>query len=515
MKLRTKLYSTALASLAVAGGFLTSCEDDCVDCKCNMQVYDIVDAYDTENPLPNLRFDRTVIIRGEGLGSANRVEMIASDGTVDTTLYLRPTLVTNNAIILKMEGRKSTINTSALKIYSKVCQEPLAMTIECSGDPSIKGFFSEFVPAGGTLRIAGDYFYGTEAAPLQVLFEDESGNRIPGAIVGNTKTNIDVIVPAEAKKGSQVWVKTPIGETSANVLLNDESKVFLNFDGNCTAGAGRYGAVKDGAYTAGATNTYELGSVPAWTGNYGALTNHDNWSWNDYNTLSVEGQERNMENPEWGQRNLLDFSTDPASLPAYDYSNNNYVLKFEVFVPEDKPINHAFIFAFSEWGAEDEDGEHYNATTFYCWNYLANGGTNVLPAAVVVFDRNVVTVDADDQPACSEGGAKGFHTGGQWMTVAVPLTSTYFHVACQASGLFNKLASRKSPGHLEAKDFYNLWIFPDPNDRAEVTTNYFIAFDNFRIVEENGSGLLLGLYGQGTRDGNPAAKNDWFGMAGK
>ena len=192
MNFRHKLLSTALASFAVAGGFLTSCEDDCVDCKCNMKVTDIVDAYDTENPLPNLRFDRTVIIRGEGLGSANRIEMINSDGSVDTTLYLRPTLVTDNAIIIKLQGRKSTINTSALKIYSKVCQEPLAMTIECSGDPSIKGFLSEFVPVGGTLRIAGDFFYGTEAAPLEVLFEDESGNRIPGTITSNTKTNINI-----------------------------------------------------------------------------------------------------------------------------------------------------------------------------------------------------------------------------------------------------------------------------------------------------------------------------------
>lgn len=513
MKLKNRLFSTALASLAVAGGFLTSCEDDCVDCKCNMQVNDIVDAYDTENALPDLRYDRTVIIRGEGLGSASYIEMINPDGSVDTTLYLKPTLVTNNAIIVKIKGSQTAIAAKELRIYSKTCKEPLALEMNCSGDPSIKGFLSEFVPLGGTLRIAGDYFYGTDEQPLEVSFEDANGERVKGVIVSNTKNTIDVNVPWEVRNGSPVWVKTPISEVQAQVLLNDYSKVFLSFDDNCTAGGGRYGAVKDGAYTPNAAQTYDLSKVPAGTGNYGALTDHKNWVWEDYNTLSIEGTERNEENADWGQKNLLDFSTNPGTLPAYDYANNNYVLKFEVFVPEDKPINHGFIFAFSMWGAES--GEEYVGGDFYCWNYLIKGDPDALPAAVVLFDRNTVTVDADDQPSCSEGGAKGFHTGGQWMTVAVPLTSTYFHVACQASGVFAKLADRKSDGHLEAKDFYNLWIFPDPNDRAEVTKDYFIAFDNFRIVEENGSGLVLGLYGQGTRDGNPAAKNDWFGMAGK
>lgn len=513
MKLRNRLFSTALASLAVAGGFLTSCEDDCVDCKCNMQVTDVVDAYDTDNALTSLRFDRTVIIRGEGLGSASYIEMIDGDGNVDTTLYLRPTYVTNNAIIVKLQGRASTINSSELRVYSKSCKEPLSLVMECSGDPAIKGFFSEFVPLGGTLEIAGDYFYGTDSNPLEVFFEDENGDRHKGDIVESTKTSIKVNIPYETKNGSRVWVKTPIGEVQANVLLNDDSKVFLNFEEGCTAGGGRYGAVKDGAYMSGATQSFPLSEVPAGTGNYGALTNNDGWSWQDYNTLSVECNERIEENSNWGTKNLLDFSTDQNTLPAYDYNNNNYVLKFEVFVPANKPINHGFIFAFSELGAES--GESYCGGSFYCWNYLVKADEDALPAAIVLFDRNTVTVDADNQPSVSTGGAKGFTTDGKWMTVALPLTSEYFHVACHASGIFAKLADRKSSGDLEATDFYNLWIFPDPNDGTHVTKDYFIAFDNFRIVEENGSGLVLGLYGQGTRDGNPATKNDWFGMAKK
>ncbi|MCQ2193638.1 MAG: glycan-binding surface protein [Paludibacteraceae bacterium] len=513
MKLRNRLFSTALASLAVAGGFLTSCEDDCVDCKSNMQVYDVVDAYDTETPLQSLRFDRTVIIRGEGLGAASHIEMVDGDGNVDTTLNLRPTMVTDKAIIVKLQGRASTINASELRIYSKTSRDPYVLAMECSGDPKINGLLSEFVAKGEILTIGGDFFYGTADKPLEVIFEGENGEEVKGVIKNNTKNLIEVAVPFEVKDGSTVRVKTPISETTASVLLNDYSKVFLSFDEGCTAGGGRTGAVVDGQWVSGAAQTYDLSLVPKGTGNYGVLSNHDNWDWKDYNTISIECNERQLENPEWGNRNLLNFSTGEG--PAYDYASNNYVLKFEIFVPTEMPINHGFIFGFSEQGTENEDGDHYNGATFYLWDFLAGGDADAVPAAVVCFDRNTVTTDADEQPAVSDGGKKDFSTNGKWMTVALPLTSTYFHVACQASGLYNKLEGRKSLGHLEAKDFYNLWIFPDPNDRKEVTKEYFIAFDNFRIVEENGSGMVLGLYGQGTTNGFPVTKNDWFGMSGK
>lgn len=495
--------------MAVAGGFLTSCEDDCVDCKCEMRIDAVIDSYNNQE-MPTLRFDKTVIFKGEGLGGVTHVDLIDGDGNVDTTLYLRPTFVTNNAIIVKIEGRANTLNLSEFKFYSKQCKEPYAFEIECAGDPVVKGFFSEFVPNGKLLKIAGDFFYENDETPLEVTFENGDNERIKGSIESYTKSSINVIVPEGTKEGSKVWVKTPISETEAKVKLNDKSRVFLDFD-NLKAGEGMYGSVKDGQWSDGATQTTELDKVPTGMGNFGAMTFPGGWDWNDWNTLSMDGSTRNLDDPTWGKKNLLSMSEE---VPAYDYANNNYVLKFEVFVPEDKPINHGFIVAFSEWEAEDNCGDHYNGTDFYCWNYLQAGDETALPGAVMMFDRNTVTVDAEGQPSVSVGGEKTFSTNGEWMTVALPLTSKYFHVACAASGLFNTVAGRSSMGHLEAKDFYNMWIFPNPNGGAGETKDYFIAFDNFRIVEENGSGMLLGLFGQGTTDGAAAAKNDWFNMGG-
>jgi len=53
-----------------------------------------------------------------------------------------------------------------------------------------------------------------------------------------------------------------------------------------------------------------------------------------------------------------------------------------------------------------------------------------------------------------------------------------------------------------------MWISPESNGMPQ--EEFFIAFDNFRIVKDDGSGLIPGLYGTGTTMGLPSVKRDFF-----
>ncbi|HOI27423.1 MAG TPA: glycan-binding surface protein [Paludibacteraceae bacterium] len=510
MSLKHKLFSVTLASMIVMGGFLASCEDECVDCDCNMVVSDVISPEDAnETSLQVVNFDKAIIIRGENLSKANRVVVVDEAGN-ESPIELKPAFVTDRAIIVKLEGITAE-KINAIRIYSKSCG---ANFVEYKIDgyplPVVNGFYCEFVPDGGELQIAGNYFYGEVKVRFDVKEGDQIVQKEVTAKEGSTSKILKVTVPEGTSDGSMVTVITGAGSTTSKAKLRDRSQIFLDFDNIMPSG---YSGALDpatGTYKAGVTGI-ELPT--GCDGKFGALVDGHSWSWSTTNTLAFE--HANCV-PEWGEdKCLLDLSTTLGQID-YKYDANDYLLKFEVYVPADMPLKNWFDLAFYQYGSEDNsDGDFYNGGGFAPWEYMDGKSTASLPAARIVLGDFTVTFEGGDQlNSVPKGIMKGqsdatvgFSTSG-WRTIAIPLTSEFFQFSPQAKSIETSITEGKSMGSLSAKDFFNMWISPESNGMPQ--DKYFVAFDNFRIVKDDGSGLIPGLYGTGTTDGSPSSKRDLF-----
>lgn len=506
MNLKHKFFSVALASMICMGGFLVSCEDDCVDCDCNMVITDVISPTDaSESPLTAVKFDNAIILRGENLANANRVVLVDEAGN-EIAMEVKPAFVTDRAIIVKLDDI-TVEKTVAIRIYSKTCGANYAeLKIDGYPAPVINGFYNEFTPDGGELRIAGNYYYGD----VKVTFDLENGEKKEVGVTSNTAKELSVTVPAGVAEGSLVTVTTTAGSVTSKVKLRDRSQIFLDFDNIMPSG---YSGALDpatGTYKAGVTGI-ELPT--GCDGKFGALVDGHSWSWSTTNTLAFE--HANCV-PEWGEdKCLLDLSTTLGQID-YKYDANDYLLKFEVYVPADMPLKNWFDLAFYQYGSEDNsDGDFYNGGGFAPWDYMDGKSTASLPAARIVLGDFTVTFEGGDQlNSVPKGIMKGqsdatvgFSTSG-WRTIAIPLTSEFFQFSPQAKSIETSITEGKSMGSLSAKDFFNMWISPESNGMPQ--DKYFVAFDNFRIVKDDGSGLIPGLYGTGTTDGSPSSKRDLF-----
>lgn len=508
MKSRNKLITAAIIAM-MSSAMFTSCEDECVDCKNNMRVDAVYSTSDaTQTPVKAVKFDDAIIIYGDGLSSVNRVSVYQGD--VEKFLTLNPTNVTNSAIIVKLEDIE-TESIDGIKLYSRTNpDQPFVYEIKGYPDPIVNAFYCEFVPNGQVLKIGGNYLYGEPNSTLTAVTYDADGNTINAEVKSSDGKVMEIVLPAGTADGSVVTVTSASGSSvTSKCKIRDKSQVFLNFD-DLTNQLGRRGAIdyETKEYNSNIKPTFNgVKNIPVISGNFAALANHSGWDWQDWNTLSFDMASTNREG--WDEnKNLLDLTN---SSPEYNYENNDYLLKFEVYVPEEKPLTEEFIIAFSEYGADSGDGTHYNGETFYCWNYLAGGDPDALPNGNLAFAPYTVKIsqEPNDKGMPNREPSKGFTTNG-WRTVAIPLTKDYFHYAAMISGMWNVPGGCSSEGKLEAKDFANMWIFPNPNsgnytDGSSVnTSDYFIAFDNFRIEKGTGCGLVLGQYGTGTVDGTPS-----------
>lgn len=190
MNLKHKFFSVALASMICMGGFFASCEDDCADCDCNMVLTDVISPTDaTESPLSVVKFDNAIILRGENLGNANRVVLVDEKDN-EIALELKPAFVTNRAVIVKLDDIQVE-KTVAIRIYSRSCGANYAeIKIDGYPAPVINGFYNEFTPDGGELRIAGNYYYGD----VKVTFDLTNGEKKEVDVNSNTSKVINVTV---------------------------------------------------------------------------------------------------------------------------------------------------------------------------------------------------------------------------------------------------------------------------------------------------------------------------------
>lgn len=516
-------FFASVASLALGlAGFFSSCEDKCVGCQCDSFVVDyVVNADSMDAPLSQLDAKTTVVIVGSGLSTANGVYLVDADN-VPYSVYLNPTFVTDNAIVVTLDCAANNVRTERLLVTSSTGCERFVELAKPVPAPSIKMFYSEFVPDGDTLRIAGNAFLSVPGDELKVYFYDKDDNKISANYqITHDNCELLVVVPQGVADSKPVTISNKFGECTSSMLFRDSRNIFLDFDKTYARKTDEkgvsmvYGSIDSFAYdwcpeVKGAADytIYEdmlekMGGFPAPCSNY-------------YQAITSTGMGYNFT-----ERDMIYYTPFSSQVPKVNFLGDfagedleNLVLKFEVYVPSQIPLAAWFYIVFTAYGSEDEGAnckaaynhgncaffsrdlthvERFDEETYTC---------NVRGAGVPAAWLNMASFAVDDS---KENPTivldKPFDTGNRWMTVAIPLKSSVFRYDPKSYSLTTN-DNFISCGHLEKdRDFGNFFIHTDAGgSQNEVEASkhlqnkFFVAFDNFRIVPEDGGGVRFTKY---------------------
>jgi len=390
-------------------------------------------------------------------------------------------------------------------------------------------FYCEFVPAGGTLRIKGNYFI----AP-KVYFYGDDGELYDGTVdtqKSNTK-EIYVTVPAQAGYSMPIVVENGSGRSESRIIFRDRRNMIVDFDEYRGFGGWLrdweeegfpFPTFRDNSGDDGyppsvyCPNEYLIGNDEA---NRDAFPQGCDGKYNLLNTWS----DNNWQEPGRIQFHIKDNPSSPnprrddplqsKSLmgPFNEFDPRGMVLKFEVYVPKQYPINGAWLYVYFPPAGGDE------------WD--SNSGWGLLSPEVSPVEKQVslgfwcpfvADINKTDEPWKWEFGDKckePFHTNDTWMTVAVPLSKVLFHgwVASPGANLHKGDTGNPygdwtdagnpslSPNTVLSQDPTKalgdmIVQYPTWSGKGNQSGKFMLFVDNFRLVPEDGGGAV---YGRGT-----------------
>lgn len=208
--------------------------------------------------------------------------------------------------------------------------------------PLVSSMLCEYVPAGETAVINGNYFIDDPSSPLKVLF--------PGNIQGEVKkvelTRIEVVVPEGTSTG-QISVKSIYGSTRSSFYFRDDRNFILDWDVLNAAGGWR----------AGNTGNSDPTGI---NGNYvrfkGEMAGASGTTWDE------DGMSFNL----WGTAN------GRPNVPFYDGDLGGATLKFEIYVVK-KWTAGALQMIFTRWSTTGTNKYIGNEELFTPPNDLPRG----------------------------------------------------------------------------------------------------------------------------------------------
>jgi len=205
-----------LFSIAVSIGGFSSCKSD-----------------SDSGGEPRIRYVRTTdpaasdsLLVGAGQGSliaivGENLKNVKEIWFNDKQALLIPTYITNTSVLVSVPSEIPTDITNKLKmVFSSggILEHDFKLEIS---KPVVNSMLSEYVLAGGTAVINGNYFY----EPLTVMFAGGA----QGEILKLEDGRIEVLVPEGAQPG-QITVKTNFGETKSDFWFRDNRNIFISSD---------------------------------------------------------------------------------------------------------------------------------------------------------------------------------------------------------------------------------------------------------------------------------------------
>lgn len=226
-----KTLKYILLLLMVLGcGFFTSCKDEEV-AYAPLSVTKISSVVDRETAITMAGLSQCVIIQGTGLDAVDFISI--NSVPVDLkNAFLTPTELTFPIprVIPESLNNKVIIGAGDTKM-----EYPLEVFIP---DLRVDGMFNEFVAAGDTMRIIGDFFdlYEITAESGQLLFGDKELD-----IARAVQDTLFFVLPDDAVAGTKIKLISPVcGERLVPGRYHDRGYMMCDYDPYTGWGGGQY-----------------------------------------------------------------------------------------------------------------------------------------------------------------------------------------------------------------------------------------------------------------------------------
>lgn len=238
-----------------------------------------------------------IVLMGENLQNVNQVWFNDQPATVNTNL------VTSTAIIVTVPNVIPGIVTNQIRLITASKKDTLKVPFNVKVPaPQLDAMACEYVPAGGTATIQGNFFIDDPGSPLKVIFP---GN-VEGTVTSVTIHEVKVTVPPGAGVGP-LQIKSIYGSGRSSFYFRDDRNIILDFDTKTAAGGWRSGVLANSDPDPISGNYVKFSGTM--TGKAGDTWNEDAFSF-DY----------------WPA------ATGQPDLPIYSGDIANAVIKFECYV---------------------------------------------------------------------------------------------------------------------------------------------------------------------------------------
>lgn len=208
-----------LLCMAIAGaGIFVSCSDEDLPNggEPRVRYVRVTDPDAADSLLVAAGQGQMIAIMGENLGTARELWIN------DQRAVLNPSFITNTTIITRVPSQIPGEITNEMTIIfddNSTLVHNFAVDIS---EPVISYMKSEYVPAGGTAVIHGNFFY----EPVTVTFT----GGLTGELVTVEDEMLEVIVPEGAEPGP-ITITTNFGATDSDLWFRDNRNLIASFDG--------------------------------------------------------------------------------------------------------------------------------------------------------------------------------------------------------------------------------------------------------------------------------------------
>jgi hypothetical protein len=323
MKTFLNRFLTLSLVLAFAAIFLYSCKEDELvnDGKPVVYYVRVTNPAASDSLLTAAFLGDLVAIKGDNLGKVQEIWFN------DRQANVIPTYVTNHSIIVNVPAEAPINATDELRlIFKNGTSITHAFKIRIPA-PLVSSMDLEFVEAGETAYINGDYFFAV--TPIQVEFTSETGF-VQADIKSVADRRLGVVVPEEAIAGP-IRVTTNFGQTVSTFNFR-EPRSILDFDTN--------GKIPVSEWRKG-THESEGGITGKYAVFKGVIAK------NQRNEDGAVGETLEMQF--WGEA-----SGGPAG-PFFDGPVEEYVLKFEARVTNFYGAHLNICFASSDHNGSNQE----------------------------------------------------------------------------------------------------------------------------------------------------------------
>lgn len=376
----------------------------------------ITDPEASDSLIVRANLGQGIVIVGQNLGGTRQVWFN------DRQAVISPSWVTNRTILVNVPNVAPAEVTDRLYLVDAK-GDTLAHEFEVTiPAPVVTSAKNEWPVEGENLVIRGEFFF----APMTITFTGGA----TGDVVNVTSTEVEVTVPEGATEGP-VMVATNFGSVESTFHVWDSRNIVLDFDEKLANGW-RIGMVESGDGVNGAYNVFRANLGPSGSG------------------ARSEGPSAPSESgllfEFWGGA-----ATPPRTenfYPYYPNSYRDYVLKFEA-----KVIN---------W---------YGGYLNLCLSEPGHNGNNQ------EIWSNTYNARAIWGPWAEAG--EEFTTGGQWITVVVPLTDFHYHMGTDANDV---VVYTGDQSFVEANaGSFSAWLLGSPESNPDTEVEFYI--DNIRFVQ--------------------------------